>query len=467
LSTILIAEDEAIIREEIQDALTDEGYQVLTAEDGASALTILKSNSVQLVITDLRMPRTDGLELIQKGREISPETEFLVMTAFGSMETAINALRAGASDYLLKPLAIVELIAKANRLIESSDLRSANRMLKRDLDRKLGTLEMIGQSPALEKIRQLIHKVAPTRTHVLITGESGTGKELIARAIHSVGPVKAEPFVPVNCAAIPEQLLESELFGHQRGSFTGATHDTEGLFRSARKGTLFLDEIGELPMSLQAKLLRVLEDKMIHPVGSTRHIPFEARVIAATNRNLSKEIDEKRFREDLYFRLAVVELHAPPLRARQMDIPLLANYFIRKFNRDLSRNYSGLDKAAMIRLSVAPWKGNIRELQNTIERAMIVGTEPLISEDDLIPQSHFDPDSHTICQVKNLKEAVRRFEKSHIQSVMALCGGDKRKTAEELEISLSSLYRNLGDTESTSAESSADKTAEPTPPSKS
>jgi DNA-binding NtrC family response regulator len=448
MSTILLAEDEELIREELKEALSDEGYRVLTAGDTVAALNELKNNAVQLVITDLHMPRMDGIELIKKGREASPDTEFLVMTAFGSIQTAIDAMRSGASDYLMKPLAINELIVKVGRLMESSDLRASNKMLKRDLERKLGTLEMIGQSPALEKIRQLIQKVAPTRTPVLITGESGTGKELVARAIHALGAAKGEPFVPINCAAIPEQLLESELFGHQKGAFSGAVQEAEGLFRSARKGTLFLDEIGELPISLQAKLLRVLEDKMIHPVGSTRHIPFEARVVAATNRNLKKEIENKSFREDLYFRLAVVELHSPALRDRQDDIPLLVSYFIKRFNRDLSRAYTGIEEKALQRLVRSTWKGNIRELQNTIERAMIIGSEPQITEGDLIPQSTADAGSADAGDTINLKEATRRFEKAHIQRVLTRCNNDKKKAAEELGISLSSLYRNLEDEES-------------------
>ncbi|HYF49848.1 MAG TPA: sigma-54 dependent transcriptional regulator [Planctomycetota bacterium] len=443
MSTILIAEDEQIIREELKEALADEGYRVLTAADGSAALAELKNNAVQLVITDLHMPRMDGIELIQKGREVSPDTEFIVMTAFGSIQTAIDAMRSGASDYLTKPLAMNELVVKVARLMESADLRASNKMLKRDLDRKLGTLEMIGQSPALEKIRQLIQKVAPTRTPVLITGESGTGKELIARAIHALGANKGEPFVPINCAAIPEQLLESELFGHQRGAFSGAVQDAEGLFRSARKGTLFLDEIGELPMSLQAKLLRVLEDKMIHPVGSTKQIPFEARVVAATNRNLKKEIEEKKFRDDLYFRLAVVELHSPPLRERHEDIPLLVRYFIKRFNRELNRTYAGIEEKALQRLVRAMWKGNIRELQNTIERAMIIGSEPQITEADLIPQSASVGGGADPASTTDLKEAMRQFELAHIERVLNACGGDKRKAATELGISLSSLYRNL------------------------
>jgi DNA-binding NtrC family response regulator len=443
MSTILIAEDEDLLRQELCDALSDAGYRVLSAKDGAFALTELKTNSVQLVITDLRMPRTDGLELIRKGREVSPESQFIIMTAFGSMETAIEALRAGATDYVLKPLALDELLAKVNRIMETLELRTNNRMLKRDLDRKVGSLEMIGKSVAMEKIRELIRKLAPTRSSVMITGESGTGKELIARGLHALGATKNEPFVAINCAAIPEPLLESELFGHQKGAFTGAVNDSEGLFRSARKGTLFLDEIGELPVSLQAKLLRVLEEKMIHAVGSTKQVPFEARVVAATNRNLKEEITKGNFREDLYFRLAVVELNSPPLRERTEDIELLVAYFMRRFNRELGRNYTGVETTALTRLIGSSWKGNIRELQNTIERAMILGTEPLIQETDLVPASQSS--SSFSSSSKELKEAVRLFEQAHIKHVLNLCKDDKRMAAKELGISLSSLYRYLGE----------------------
>ncbi|HEY3319759.1 MAG TPA: sigma-54 dependent transcriptional regulator [Planctomycetota bacterium] len=441
MSTILIAEDEGVIRKELSQVFSDKGYKVIQSADGALALSELKKQSIQLVITELRIPGLSGLELVRKGREQSPESEFIVMTASASMDTAIEAMRAGASDYLVKPLAMDELLAKVDRIMENAELRARNRMLSRDLDRKWGPLEMVGQSPSLQRIREMIRKVAPTRSPVLISGESGTGKELIARAIHSLSAAKGEPFVPVNCAAIPENLLESELFGHQKGSFTGAIGDTEGLFRSARKGTLFLDEISELPMSLQAKLLRVLEDKMIHPVGSTRQIPFEARVVAASNRNLKHEIARKAFREDLYFRLAVMELHSPPLRERREDIVLLTNHLIRRLNRELNRSYTGADDTAMQRLVSGTWVGNIRELQNTIERAMIVGSEPLIREDDLSPSSHGEVPS---IASTNLKEAVHAFEQSHVRQVISQCAGDKRRAARELGISLSSLYRYIG-----------------------
>jgi DNA-binding NtrC family response regulator len=440
----LLAEDEEIMRQEMAEALTEQGYRVLTAGDGATALNELKNNSVQLVLTDLRMPRTDGLELIRKGREISPDSQFIIMTAFGSMETAIEALRCGAVDYLIKPVTMQHLLAKVARVLENSELRAANRMLKRNLERSLGPLEMVGSSAPLEKVRHLVQKVAPARSPVLITGESGTGKELVARAIHSLSAAKGEPFVPVNCAAIPEALLESELFGHNKGAYTGAVTESEGLFRSARTGTLFLDEIGELPMTLQAKLLRVIEDKMIQPVGSTKLVPFEGRILAATNRNLRAGVDKKDFREDLYFRLAIIEINLPTLRDRPGDIPLLSAHFIRRLNRELNRNYTGLSDAAQKILQNNTWKGNIRELRNTIERAMILGQEPLLDAQDLVTPATM---ALPAIETTNLKDAVRSFEQAHVRRVLADVSGDKRKAAEDLGISLSSIYRYLEEPE--------------------
>ncbi len=440
MSTILVVEDESVLREELTEALTEQGHRVLAAGDGETALDMFKNNSVHLVVSDLRLPKLDGVELLRRSREIDPTVPFMMVTAYGSVESAIESVRAGAVDYLIKPLAFDELLGKAKRILDSAQLAAENKMLRRDLDRKLGSLEMIGSSPALNIIRSLIQKVAPTRSPVLITGESGTGKELIARAIHSVGCAKSEPFVPVNCAAIPESLLESELFGHQKGSFTGAVSDTEGLFRSARHGTLFLDEIGELPLALQAKLLRVLEDKMIQPVGSSKSVPFDARIVAATNRNLREEVNKRNFREDLYFRLAVVELHAPPLRERTEDIAPLALHFIRRFNRELNRAFNGMDDAALHYLTHSQWKGNIRELQNVIERAMILGSEPSLKLGDLSPAGG-PPVAHT--ETKDLKDAVAVFERDHIRRVIAARDGDKRLAAKDLGVSLSSLYRHL------------------------
>ena len=442
MSTILVVEDEEILRQELAEMLGEKGHRILSAGNGVSALKLFNENSVQLVLSDLNLPQMDGLALLRACRVIAPEVPFVMMTAFGSVKNAVDAMREGAVDYLIKPLALNELLAKTGRLIEAADLRSENRNLRRELSLKLGSYEMVGASAAIAKIRELILKVAPARSPVLITGESGTGKELIARAIHASGVSKNEPFVPVNCAAIPEMLLESELFGHQKGAFTGAIADNEGLFRAARRGTLFLDEIGDMPLSLQAKLLRVLEDKMVHPVGSKKFIPFEGRILAATNRDLRADIQEKKFREDLFFRLSVIELHAPALRQRTEDIPVLAHFFLQRFNRDLNRTYDGFDGHALQLLTRFPWKGNIRELQNAIERAMILGAEPLLRAADFAPSGA--PEFSPALQTRNLRDAIAVFEYNHVQRVLAESKQDKRKAAAELGISVSSLYRLLG-----------------------
>ena len=446
MSTILIAEDEEDLRRELAEMLEQQGYTVLRAADGLAALELLQKHSVQLVLSDIKMPKLTGTDLMQQTRANWPDTAFVIMTAFGSLDTAIAAIRNGASDYLIKPLVIEEVLSKVGRIIENGELRSSNKLLKRDLDRKIGSLNMIGKSPALEKIRTLLQKVAPSRSPILITGESGTGKELIARAIHTLSTPTSEPFVPINCAAIPEALLESELFGHQKGAFTGAISDSEGLFRAARKGTLFLDEIGELPMSMQAKLLRALEEKQVHPVGSTRNYPFDARVLSATNRDLRKEIKDGKFREDLYFRLAVVELHSPTLRERIDDLPILTQHLIEKFNAELNRRFEGLEPDALKLLVSMPWKGNIRELQNVIERAMLIGTEPLLKKVDLASQP--TPEPCVEANISILKDAVANFERMHVSGAVKRNGGDKRKAAEDLGISLASIYRYLDGTQS-------------------
>lgn len=446
MSTILVVEDDEVMRPELIEALEHKGHRVLSASDGETASKLFNDNLVQLVISDLNLPKMNGLALMKSCRAAGNDIPFIIMTAFGTVKNAVDAMREGAADYMMKPLSLSELQTKVGRLIESANLRTENQILRREISRRIGPYDMVGRSAGVEAIRGLIQKVAAARSPVLITGESGTGKELIARAIHSNGSAKGEPFVPVNCAAIPETMLESELFGHQKGAFTGATSDNEGLFRSARRGTIFLDEIGEMPQALQAKLLRVIEDKTVHPLGSNKFVPFEARILAATNRDLRSEVENKTFREDLFFRLSIVELNAPPLRQRREDIPLLAQHFLRRFNRDLNRSFKGFDEKAMQLLQGLPWKGNIRELQNAIERAVILGTEPLLTTSDF-PTTPQTP-SISI-ETNNLRDAMAAFEQAHLARVIAECDNDKRKAAAELGIAISSLYRLLGSSEST------------------
>ncbi len=437
MSTILIADDEVSVRDDVAAALSRRGHRVLTADNGASAMAQLLDNPVQLLIADLQLPHEDGVDVIQQARALAPDTQFIVISEAGDGSATV-----GAADCLIKPLLAEDIALRAARVLEISELKQCNRILRCDLQRKVGQFDMIGQSPALETIRETISAAAASRSAVLITGECGTGKELLARAIHALSGMKREPFVQVNCAAIPETLLESELFGYQKGAFNGAVKDSEGLLRSARKGTLFLDEVTILPLSTQAKLLRAMDEKSVMPSGGTHAIPFEARIVASTRQNLAEDSAKGAFLPELLQRLSETNIHAPPLRERREDIPLLVNHLLRRINHVLNRNFSGVEEGAMKALIQAPWKGNVRELQNVLERAVINGVEPLIKESDLASSAAPAINGFNTSQ---LKDAVRTFEQMHVNRILKHCAGDKRKAAKELGISLSSLYRYLGD----------------------
>jgi DNA-binding NtrC family response regulator len=443
---ILIVDDESAIREGLEEALREAGYDTRSAPDGRAASEMALADSFDLCLSDIRMPEMGGVDLLRRLGETSPETSVLLMTAYAELQTALDALRYGAVDYLLKPFKHEELLAKIQRIAEHRRLVIDNRNLRRALDaaRPPGATQMIGQSDAMQKVLEMVDRVASLPSSVLITGESGTGKDLVARALHERGSRARAPFVPINCAAIPETLLESELFGHVRGAFTGATDNKEGLLKTAGDGTIFLDELGEMPASVQAKLLRAIESREIQPVGSTRRVPIGARIVAATNRDLKTEAQAGRFREDLYFRLAVVELRVPPLRDRREDIPALANHFVTKYARELGRPVRGLQREALRFLAGHDWRGNIRELSNAIERSVIFAAGEEITPADL-PEAlraatPRDPES-----CADLDAATREFEKAHILKVIDQCGGNKRKAAKLLGIGATSLYRKLGD----------------------
>jgi two-component system response regulator PilR (NtrC family) len=439
---ILIAEDEPGVRESLAEVLRDAGYTVETAADGTAALEALERHEFAVVVTDIRMPGADGLAVLRRARELSPQTVVLVMTAHGSIETAVEALRAGAADYVLKPVLFDDLLAKVERILEHRQLVWQTQMLRREIERHVD-FDLVGKSAAMREVMKLLAKVAPTGSTVLITGESGTGKEVIARAIHAASELRNKIFLPVNCAAIPESLLESQLFGHVRGSFTGAVANQEGLFSRARGGTIFLDEIGDMPLGLQSKLLRVVESKEILPVGATTPAKVDVRLIAATNRDLHKMADDGTFREDLYYRLNVVNIHLPPLRERREDIPGLIDFLIQRHRRELKRPFRGVDNAALKVLMSQPWKGNVRELDNVIEHAMIVGDDEWITLADL-PRALRDRDGGLAPVVgDDLREALRAYEKIHIESVLRRTGNDKKVAAERLGLSLSSLYRKI------------------------
>jgi len=445
---ILVAEDEQAVRESLAEVLREEGYEVVAVADGMEALRALEEREFDLVLSDIRMPGADGLEVLQRTREIAPQTLVLLMTAHATVETAVEAIRRGAQDYLLKPIIFDDLLHKIDHLLTHRQIAWENQMLRSQVERQWDFDSLVGRSAAMREVMELVRRVAPTPSTVLITGESGVGKEVVARAIHHFSEYRDRIFLPVNCGAIPETLLESQLFGHMRGSFTGAIANQEGLFQRARGGTIFLDEIADLPLSLQVKLLRAIEAKEILPIGASTPIKVEVRIIAATNRNLAKAVEEGTFREDLYYRLNVIGIEIPPLRERREDIPLLVEHFIRLHNRELKRNYKGVDSATMKLLMSLPWKGNVRELDNVIEHAMILGSGEWITVRDLPRALQQDagvvPD---LPDTDNLRDAVRAFEKAHIQSVLAKCNQDKKQAAQRLGVSLSSLYRKMEELE--------------------
>jgi DNA-binding NtrC family response regulator len=439
--TILVVEDQDSARESLAELLRGEGYEVHEAADGSIAKDLINKLDLDVILTDLTMPGADGIAVLKHAREVSPQTLIMLMTAHASVDTAVEALRLGAQDYLLKPLIFEDVMRKVEHLISHRKLAWENQILRREVDVHFSPERPLGRSPAMQEILNMIKKVAPTPTTVLISGESGVGKEVVARTIHANSHSSDNVFLPVNCSAIPENLLESQLFGHVKGSFTGAVNSQEGLFQRARGGTIFLDEIGEMPLSLQPKLLRVLEEKTVLPVGSTTPVKVNVRILAASNRDLKAEVEGGRFREDLYYRLNVFEIAIPPLRKRLEDLPALVEHLIRRHNLEMKTSYKGVDSATMRILMSLPWKGNIRELDNVLERAMILGNGEWISPADLPGQQSAADGEFAFDD--NLTKAVELYEKTHIERTLGKTGGDKIRAAELLGLSLSTLYRKI------------------------
>jgi len=386
MHTILIVDDEPNYQIVLAEILKDEGYEVFTAESGVAGLPIVYSTDLDLVLSDMKMPGMDGIEFLAKIKEYNRELPVILITAYAEVEKAVEAMRLGAFTYLAKPFSNQQLLASVTKAIEHYGLIREIRRLRAEATPRSGFGGMIGKSPSMRAVYQLIEKVAPTPSSVLITGESGTGKELVARAIHNLSPRKEAPFISVNCAALSEHLLESELFGHEKGAFTDAVAMRKGRFELADTGTLFLDEIGEMPPQLQAKLLRVLQEKSFERVGGsvTQHV--DVRILAATNKDLKDEVEKARFREDLYYRLNVIHIHLAPLRERVDDIPALVTHFIEKNSRNLDRNLDISPEALRLLVSL-PWEGNVRELENTIERAAILCNGDRIEPEDVQPDS--------------------------------------------------------------------------------
>ena len=444
---ILVVDDEDIIRESLSYVLKKEGYYVEEAPNGKEAYKKLLDESFDLVITDLEMPEMKGIELLEEIKKLNVQTSVIIITAFGSLDTAISALRNGASDYLLKPVEFDELLIKVRRLMEVKNLLLENRLLRKEIQRNFDFTNIVGKSPAIKKIYDMIQTVAETDTTVLITGKSGTGKELVARALHYNSRRKQKPLISVNCGTITENLIESELFGHKKGSFTGAISDKEGLVKAADGGSLFLDEISELPLQLQVRLLRVLQEKEYTPVGSTASLTVNVRFIASTNRDLKVEVAEGRFREDLYYRLNIVEIHLPSLKEREEDIPLLADHFLDKYRTELNKNIKGIDSDAMRALIGYEWKGEIRELENIIERAAIFSKGDFITLKDLPEVFNTKSGITDFSKMGSLEDSVRKFEREYIYKALENNGFDKEKTAELLKVGLSTLYRKLKELE--------------------
>lgn len=440
---ILIVDDEKAIRDSIKLFLEEEGYASETSSDGLEALDKIKNKDYDIVISDIKMPNLDGMSLIEKASKISPDTFFIIMTAYASLQTAVEALRHGAFDYLIKPIEFDDLLLRIKRLVDYKKLSLENKTLRQRISGGRGYQNIIGESDVMKKIFQLISQVAPTNSNVLISGKSGTGKELIAKAIHFNSKRKDKIFLPINCGAISESLIESELFGHKKGSFTGATEEKQGLFKVADGGTLFLDEIGDLQLNMQVKLLRAIEEKNFLPVGGTKPIYTDVRIIAATNQDLSEKIKAGEFREDLYYRLNVIEIKLPTLNQRREDIPLLINHFIEKYCKEMGKKILGVDNATMKTLIGYNWRGGVRELENVIERAIIFAKHDVITLDDLA--DNIRGESVQYDYPDSLKEAVKGFEKEHILRTIKKFNYNKDKAAKALSIGLSSLYRKMED----------------------
>ncbi|OGB94809.1 MAG: sigma-54-dependent Fis family transcriptional regulator [candidate division NC10 bacterium RIFCSPLOWO2_12_FULL_66_18] len=438
--TVLVVEDDPEMLALVCEHLESEGYTAVGMGRGAEAITRVRAEGFDVVLTDLRMPDVDGMEVLRAAREAQRDVPVILVTAFGSIETAIQAIRQGAYDYVTKPFALEEISLLVGKALEDRRLREENRRLREEVAGRYRLHNLLGASPGMQAIFALIRQAAPSDANVLITGESGTGKELVAKALHYNSPRAERPFVPVNCAAVPASLLESELFGHLKGAFTGAVAARRGLFREAEGGTLFLDEIGDMAPELQAKLLRVIEDRAVRPVGSDEASRVDLRLLAATNTDLPTKIQESQFREDLYYRLAVIPIHIPPLRERREDIPLLAEHFLRRAaaSGKAIRSFTPEAMAALLR---HPWPGNARELENVVERAVTLTVGEQITPEALLLETSPAPAPATLLAQSARRPTIEELTAEYVALVLREVGGDKAKAAEILGISKRTLYR--------------------------
>ncbi len=442
--SILIADDEAGIRESLTIVLEDEGYNCTTVQDGEEAINAIDDKSFDIIISDLKMPKTDGIGVLEHALQYSSETLTIIITAHATIETAITALRKGAADYILKPLDFDEVLIRIENLLEHKKVVQENKYLREQIDQEYNFNHIIGESETMEKVYKMVDRVSSATSNVLITGDSGTGKELVARAIHFHGDRAKKPFLAINCGAIPDDLVESELFGHKKGAFTGADSDKDGIFIAANGGTVFLDEVAEIPLNLQVNLLRVIQQREVKPVGSNQTLSFNTRIIAATNKDLEAEVEEGNFRDDLFYRLNVVEISLPTLQQRREDIPLLAHHFLKKYNKELKRNLKGISSEAMSAMMTYEWKGQVRELENVIERAVLLSDNEYLMPEDLPGSIQNVSGSEEIdINTEKLEGAVQGFEKHHIQSMLKRTDGNKSEAARLLGIDPSTLYRKM------------------------
>lgn len=439
---VLVIEDEAGMRELLQKVLVRQGYAVREVASGREALKLLEGETYDLVLTDVVMPEIDGMEVLRFVKKVRPDTMVVMMTAFGTIDSAVQAMKEGAYHYISKPFKMEEILVVMEKALEEKMLREEVALLRQEVTGRYRFDNLIGKSKAMQGVFDLIRRVAPTKSTILIYGKSGTGKELVAKAIHYNSPRRDRPFITVNCAAIPRELLESELFGHERGSFTGAVATRRGKFELAQGGTIFLDEVGDMDLSLQSKILRVLQESEFERIGGEKTITVDVRVIAATNQDLRAAVTNRTFREDLYYRLSVIPIYLPELKDRQEDIPLLASHFLKKFGQELGVEIKEISKEAINALLNYSWPGNVRELENVIERAVLLGDHKSITVQDLPPHLYtldFRPIEKALREGATLEEV----EQEYIRRVLEKTRGNQTKAARILGIDRRTLYRKV------------------------
>ncbi len=439
---ILVVDDDPEMGRLLADVLQGEGFFVLTLDDSLEASRVLKREEFDILITDLKMKGLKGLDLLEEAKKMAPLTPVIIITAFGTIESAIQAIKMGAHDYITKPFQMDELVLTVRKALENRLLKKEVMRLKKEVASRYHFHQLIGKSAAMQTLYDLIERVRDSIHNVLIIGESGTGKELVAKAIHYSGSRKEGPLIAVNCAAIPETLLESELFGYKRGAFTDAKTDKRGIIFEANSGTLFLDEVTEMPPVLQAKMLRVIEERAVRPLGDTRSYPVDVRIISASNRDMKERITQGRFREDLYYRLKVIDIELPPLRERKEDIPLLAQHFMTKSEQE-RKKVSAISEETMKILLNYSWPGNVRELENVIQRAITLCQNELILPEDLPSHLVKETDQNIIEKGIREKYSLDQLEKEYIRRVLIEAGGNKSKAAEMLDLDRKTLYRKL------------------------